>query len=161
MARRRTELKLAPLCAALTALLTGACATPGAVTEPYRVPQPQGSPQRPAEVPAAATPPGPGSGPAIGQELSEASVALLEQSRAQRRDGNLGQASATLERAIRIEPKQALLWLELGRLRFAEGDYVQAEQLGRKAGSLATASSASADGSRQLVADALRAQGRQ
>ncbi len=62
---------------------------------------------------------------------------LLEQSRAARAAGNYDQASATTERALRIDPNNAALWLELGEIALATGETKQAETLARKALSLA------------------------
>ena len=94
------------------------------------------------------------------QGMMLASQSLLQQSRAQSRSGNYVQATASLERAIRIEPTQPILWLELGRVRLLEGDYTQAEQLGRKARSLGAGDPIVESGSLQLIGDALRGQGR-
>ena len=41
--------------------------------------------------------------------------------------GDFGQAAATLERALRIEPDNPLLWIELGRIRLAESNPAQAD----------------------------------
>jgi tetratricopeptide (TPR) repeat protein len=94
------------------------------------------------------------------KSIAPASASLLQSSRDQRGAGNYAQASASLERALRIEPEQPLLWLELGRVRLLEGDYDQAEQLGRKARTLSAGNLAAEDESEKLISDALRAQGR-
>lgn len=59
--------------------------------------------------------------------------ALVEQANAQSRAGQLEAAAATLDRAVRIDPKNTLLWIELARLRLLEADPVQAQALARKA----------------------------
>jgi Tfp pilus assembly protein PilF len=41
-----------------------------------------------------------------------------------------------MERAIRLEPKNARLWQELARLRLNQRDYVQAEHVAMKANTL-------------------------
>ena len=92
--------------------------------------------------------------------INPASMSLLEQSRAQQQSGNLAQAAATLDRAVRIDPSEPAVWLALARLRYAESNWVQAEQLARRAQSLSEADSAVAQDARSLVADALRMQGR-
>lgn len=74
--------------------------------------------------------------PPAQEPMSAAGTSLLAEGRAQREAGEIAQASSTLERAIRIDPRQATLWLELARVRMQEGNYAQAEQLARKAGSL-------------------------
>jgi Flp pilus assembly protein TadD len=68
---------------------------------------------------------------------NSASVALLDQSRNARAAGELGQAAAALERALAIEPNNALLWIELAEVRAAAGDGDQADMLARKALTLA------------------------
>lgn len=97
--------------------------------------------------------------PSADAGLSPASGSLLAQGRAQRHAGELGQASMTLERAIRIEPDQPALWLELARVHLDEGSFTQAEQLARKAGSLAPAGSALRASIDAVVDEALRRQG--
>jgi len=57
---------------------------------------------------------------------------LLAQSETLRQDGKLPQAVALLERAIRLEPSRGDLWVQLGRLRFEEGELARAEQYARK-----------------------------
>lgn len=58
---------------------------------------------------------------------------------------------ASIERAIRIEPRHPALWIELGNLRFKEGDYAQAESLGRKALSLSAGDAALSARAQQLI----------
>lgn len=65
-----------------------------------------------------------------------ASQSLLNQSRRYQAAGQYAQAAAAVERALRIEPRQPILWLELGQIHLQEGDFAQAETLGRKALSL-------------------------
>lgn len=101
-----------------------------------------------------------GQGPFVGRSMSPAGDALLEQSRRQRRAGEYAQASASVERAIRIEPDHPAVWLEMGQLRFEQGDYAQAEQMGRKSLSLATQGSVAQSQAAQLIADAQRARKR-
>lgn len=90
-------------------------------------------------------------------DMSRAARTLLEQGRDQRRAGEYAQASASLERALRIESDEPEVWLEMGWLRFDEGNFVQAEQMGRKAQSLAPAGSSAAAQASRLIADALSA----
>lgn len=92
--------------------------------------------------------------------MSPAGESLLAQGRAQRNAGELGQASMTLERAIRIDPDQPALWLELARVHLDEGNFTQAEQLARKAGSLTPADSPLRASIDTVVEEALRRQGR-
>ncbi|MDB6084328.1 MAG: hypothetical protein JWN43_2209 [Gammaproteobacteria bacterium] len=74
--------------------------------------------------------------------------------------GDLDAASSTLDRALRIEPNNPLLWIELGRVRLAESDARQAEGCGRKALALASGDHATQQQAGHLLADALRAQRR-
>ena len=66
-------------------------------------------------------------------DVSGASGALLEQSRAQRAAGSLPAARASLERALRLDPNNAVLWLELGELELQTGNEAQAATMARKA----------------------------
>jgi tetratricopeptide (TPR) repeat protein len=70
-------------------------------------------------------------------DASGASGALLEQSRAQRAAGSLPAARASLERALRLDPNNASLWLELGELELQTGNNAQAATMARKAMTLA------------------------
>ena len=64
-------------------------------------------------------------------------VALLDQSRTQASSGRLGEASASLERALRIEPRNPALWQELARIRLDQGQFREAENLAAKSNALA------------------------
>lgn len=125
-------------------------------------PQPPKSPA-PVENPAPPEPQPPSREPAQPQKqfrLSAASTALVSQAQKQARSGDSVSATATLERALRIEPDNPLLWIELGRLRLQERNGVQAQSLGRKALALATGDPRTQSSAWRLIADALRAQGR-
>jgi cytochrome c-type biogenesis protein CcmH/NrfG len=74
--------------------------------------------------------------------------------------GDLDGASATLDRALRIEPSNPLVWIELGRLRLAESDAHQAEGCARKALAFASGDQSAKKQAGHLLADALRAQQR-
>ena len=74
--------------------------------------------------------------------------------------GDYPAASSTLDRALRIEPNNPLLWIELGRLRLAEGDAHQAEGCGRKALALASGDPGTQEQAGRLLADAMRVQRR-
>jgi tetratricopeptide (TPR) repeat protein len=70
-------------------------------------------------------------------DASGASGVLLEQSRAQRAAGSVPAARASLERALRLDPNNPALWLELGELELQTGNNTQAATLARKAMTLA------------------------
>lgn len=146
MAARRHRLKPAAFVPVLAlALGAGGCAVPGAPRAGTGVPE-----RDEARVPATES-------PTAG--LSAAGSALVTQSRSERRAGDYAQASATLERALRIEPGAPVVWLELARLRLAEGNLAQAEQLARKAQSLAGSGSAVAQESQAVLMEVLRRKG--
>jgi tetratricopeptide (TPR) repeat protein len=160
---------LAPVLGA--ALLLGACS----ILSP-RPPEPSTSPpiSRPTgptsrsplpPPPAQPTPqplPPPAREPAPTREnhLSPATRSLVTQARTLMSRGDLIGASSTLDRALRIEPNNPLLWIERGRLRLTDGDAHQAEGCGRKALSLASGDRGTQAQAGRLLADALRAQGR-
>jgi Tfp pilus assembly protein PilF len=106
-------------------------------------------------------PPGqpPASTPSKQFHLGAASSALLTQAHQQADSGDVGQAAATLERAVRIEPDNPLVWIELGRVRLVENNPAQADAMGRKALALATGDATAQSSAWHLIADALRAQG--
>jgi Tfp pilus assembly protein PilF len=105
-------------------------------------------------------PPAPPSAPPPRQfHLGAASRALVTQAQAQAQGGDFGQASATIERALRIEPENPLLWIELGRMRLGAGDAQQADAMGRKALSLGTGDPSAQSGAWRLIADSLQARG--
>ena len=69
-------------------------------------------------------------------------------------------ASNALLRALRIEPSNPLLWIELGRIRQAEGNYAQADAMGRRALSLASGDPQTQAAAWNLIAESLRARRR-
>jgi tetratricopeptide (TPR) repeat protein len=64
-------------------------------------------------------------------------LALLEDAKAKMESGNKASAGATLERALRLEPKNAMLWYRLGLLRWQQKNWQQAINLAKKSNSLA------------------------
>jgi predicted Zn-dependent protease len=112
----------------------------------------EGAPGAPAGRPNAAVP--------RQFHLGAASSALVSQAHTQAGGGDYGQAAATLERALRIEPDNPLLWIELGRVRLGESNAVQADALGRKALALAVGDATAQASAWHLIADSLRARGR-
>jgi tetratricopeptide (TPR) repeat protein len=92
--------------------------------------------------------------------LSPATRSLVTQARTLMSHGDFDGASSTLDRALRIEPNNPLLWIERGRLRLADSDAHQAEGCGRKALALASGDPATQKLAGRLLADALRVQQR-
>lgn len=120
---------------------------PGSSTEPViEAPPPAPLPkERPKVAPAT---------------LSPASRALVTQAQSQRQKGDLPGATISLERALRIEPRNPLLWIEMGRLRMDQRNYAQADAMGRKALSMSIGDGRTQSQAWLLIADALRARGR-
>ncbi|MEZ4601661.1 MAG: tetratricopeptide repeat protein [Syntrophotaleaceae bacterium] len=66
-------------------------------------------------------------------------LALLNKARAQAGAEQWDPAAANLERALRIEPRNPVLWQELAKTRLGQGQYGQAENLAAKSNALAGA----------------------
>ncbi len=104
----------------------------------------------PLPLPAPAPPPAP----------SNAAVTnLLQSAEAQLEAGNLEQAAASLERALRIEPRNASIWYDLGQIRLAQTRYDQAESLATKSNSLAAGNPQLQARNWRLIAQARRGAG--
>ncbi len=116
------------------------------------------SPETGTEVPAVAAPPKerPKTAPAT---LGPASRALVSQAQVQRSKGDLPGATVSLERALRIEPNNPLLWIEMGRLRMDQHNFQQAEAMGRRALSMAIGDAHTQSAAWQLIAESFRARG--
>lgn len=90
-------------------------------------------------------------------DASGASGALLAQARDERAAGSLTQATASIERALRLDPNNAELWVERGELALQTGNAAQAGTMARKALSLVgTNSTVSARAQRLLQAATAR-----
>jgi len=68
---------------------------------------------------------------------NQAVIALLDRAHLDAEAGRRESAGASLERALRIEPRNAWLWHELAQLRLAQGQYAQAISLAQKSSSFA------------------------
>jgi cytochrome c-type biogenesis protein CcmH/NrfG len=84
---------------------------------------------------------------------------LMQSARADADAGRLASAAASLERALRIAPRDARLWHELARVRLAQGEYAQAESLAARSDYWAGADDALRAENWRLIADARRARG--
>ena len=69
---------------------------------------------------------------------NRAVIALLDSAEKQRLSGDYMLAAASLERAIRISPRDPELYYQLAQVRYLQHNYHQTEQLCRKAISLAS-----------------------
>jgi predicted Zn-dependent protease len=124
----------------------------GPVTVEERSGTPASAPSAAAETvpaPAPATPP-------TVQTRPPAVVALLDHAEQQANSGDLDAAAASLERAIRIDPRNAVLWYHLATVRLAQGIASQAEQLAVKSNSLATGNRVQQSRNWELIARARR-----
>ena len=68
---------------------------------------------------------------------NKAVVALLDQAQTDNGAGHREAAGSSLERALRIEPRNPWLWHQLAQLRLDQGQYEQAITLARKSNSFA------------------------
>jgi tetratricopeptide (TPR) repeat protein len=73
--------------------------------------------------------------------------------------GRLANAAASLERALRIEPRNPRLWQELARLRLKQGDYAQAESTAARSNSWAGSDNALRADNWRIIAHARNARG--
>jgi Tfp pilus assembly protein PilF len=75
--------------------------------------------------------------PPPGSRENIAIAGLMDSARADAAAGRLPTAAATLERALRIEPRNPRLWQELARVRLKQGEYAQAESMAARSNSWA------------------------
>lgn len=92
--------------------------------------------------------------------LGAAAAALVGEAHTEEQSRNFGIAAQTLERALSIEPHNPLVWIEMGRENILAGNPAQAYGMGRKALYLATGDARAQASAWELIAAALRAQGR-
>lgn len=90
---------------------------------------------------------------------NRAVIALLDRAVLDNKAGKREVAGASLERALRIEPRNPWLWLELAQVRLAEGQYAQAITLAHKANSFGGRQPRLQSESWQLIGQARVAQG--
>ena len=148
----------------LVSTLLAACAAPS----PYRTPTPTPPPQtqqppvqtQPGTPPSTVEQPQPLPEPVPEPTLGAASRALVSQAQVQVATKNYPVAASLVERALRIEPDNPLLWIELGKVRFAEGNYVQAENMARKALSMSVNAPRAQSSAWGLIAESYRARGK-
>jgi len=126
--------------AAAALLLIAGCATPPAPT----------TEEKPAEPPPLAPAP---------HKESVAIAGLMETARADAASGNLAGAAASLERALRIEPRNPRLWHELARVRLKQGQFAQAENVAARSNSWAGEDRALRAENWRLIAESRRARG--
>lgn len=79
---------------------------------------------------------------------------LMDSARADAAAGRLVSAAATLERALRIEPRNPRLWHELALVRQRQGDYAQAASLAARSNSWAGSDSALRAANQRIIEQA-------
>src|SRR4051812_31900539 len=148
----------------IASALLGACAVPSPYEKSAPPPQPPETPPaetRPGAPPSTVEEPQPLPAPVAHEPtLGAASRALVSQAQTQVATKNYPVAASSIERALRIEPDNPLLWIELGKVRFAEGNYVQAENMARKAVSMSVNAPRAQSSAWKLIADSFRARGK-
>ena len=107
--------------------------------------------QEPAPV-QDSSPPAPSSSAPRTENLAIAG--LMDSARKDASSGRLGSAVATLERALRIEPRNPRLWHELALVRLRQADYSQAESLAARSNTYAGTDSELRAANQKIIADA-------
>ncbi|MGM0516434.1 MAG: tetratricopeptide repeat protein [Pseudomonadota bacterium] len=105
--------------------------TPRPAPEPAPEPEVRATPLAQPDIEIRELPESQPSEPA--ERTSPAVLALVRQADQRRAGGDLAGAQSTLERAVKIEPGNARLWLDLAQLRLAQDEPRQAEQLALRA----------------------------
>ena len=93
------------------------------------------------------------------QSNRKAVASLVDQAQTEASAGHLGNAAASMERAIRLEPKNARLWQELARLRLNQRDYALAENVAMKSNTLTRGDNALRSQNWDIIAQAREARG--
>jgi predicted Zn-dependent protease len=75
--------------------------------------------------------------PVAAAQGNPAVLALLGNAQSQQQAGNYEQAAAALERALRLEPRNAMLWHRLAQVRLSQGQWRNAIDFAAKSNSLA------------------------
>jgi len=144
----------------LTVVFIHGCSTATSQQNPTPVVE-QGQPL--SSQPSPVTYPAPGYAPAnspanaVAVSTQPAAVgALLQQAEQQANTGDLESAAESLERAIRIDPRNPVIWFHLATVRLSQGEPSQAEQLATKSNSLAAGNHAQQSRNWLLIAQARR-----
>jgi Flp pilus assembly protein TadD len=116
---------------------------------------PPASPPETAPSPPTEAPPP----PPIARSENTAVAGLMETARADAAAGKLSTAAASLERALRIEPRNPRLWQELARVRLQQRQFVQAESVAARSNSFAGSDNALRAENWRLIAQSREARG--
>src|SRR5882762_5541930 len=137
----------------VSAVLAGCATAPGPAPTP--APEPD---LPPVQIPEPAPVPAPAPAPPLRAE-NAAIAGLMDTARADTAAGRLANAAATLERALRIEPRNPRLWQELARVRLKQGQHAQAESVAARSNSWAGSDNALRAENWRLIAEARTARG--
>jgi tetratricopeptide (TPR) repeat protein len=85
---------------------------------------------------------------------NNAVTALADTARLDAANGKPDAAAASFERALRIEPRNPVLWHELAKLRLQQGQYLQAEGLAAKSNGWAGGNKALRAGNWRIIGQA-------
>ncbi len=126
-----------------------------------QVPTPRPEPPAPIERPEPPTPPiGIPETPVPTQPPTSIqkgpAQSLFAQAESARQSRQPGQAEILLERALRIEPRNAQYWHTLGQIKYDQGDFGQAVQFCLKSDSLARNNNELRQSNRNLLEQAYR-----
>ncbi|HUS24637.1 MAG TPA: hypothetical protein VM369_06795 [Candidatus Binatia bacterium] len=138
---------IAPILPLAAAMLLAACGPLPPRESPAPPQRPSSAPPRPAPAGGWPRTPAEASGPAV--------LALLDQAAAQ----PAAQAEATLERALRIEPRNPFVWQALAGVRLQQGMADDAETAAQKSTQLAGGNPWVESGNWRAIAAARRARG--
>jgi hypothetical protein len=130
--------------------------TTGPVTGPTSAAPATAVPAPPSAPPPATAPPA----PTRQFHLGAAATALVAQAHRQAAGGDSQLAISSIERALRIEPDNPLLWIELGEIHESAGHFEQAGGIGHKALQLSTGDPHAQSASWHLIAESLKARNR-
>jgi cytochrome c-type biogenesis protein CcmH/NrfG len=83
----------------------------------------------------------------------------MDSARADSAAGRIANAAASLERALRIEPRNPRLWQALARVRLSQQEYMQAESCAQRSNSWAGDDAALRAENWRLIARAREARG--
>jgi predicted Zn-dependent protease len=150
-------------------LLQAACVSvsnqPRGIPEPGQIPGESTAQRQPALPPAAIrevpAPPA-RARPSVRSEpvaSSPAVLALLSEAADNRKSGQLDNAASALERGIRIQPRNPLLWHQLAEIRLQQHQPGLAEDLAKKSNQLAKGSQPLTQKNWSIIAQARHAKG--
>jgi hypothetical protein len=131
------------------------------VPEPAQPPVAMATPPAAPSAPKPARPAPPADLPPaeITREGNQAVAALLDSADKYVKSNQLDKAGAALERALRIEPRNAGIWHDLAQIRLHQSEYQQAESLASKSNNLAAGNRTLQARNWKVIASARKASG--